>query len=322
MPPSPKQVLRAWKPHFEEALAIPDTPLLINHDNVEAVRLLSQAAAPKPTFSAEGSEDRSQQHFHSQQSRRRQEMEGESQEALKYYDSAAAVHSDAAAVVYAQQILARQAGRRDGRAECQELANASGHPDDPRTANGGIKHEGSFRYEPQRAPGRATRLPQGLRLDPSNAFANNNIGYLSEIEGDRETAQFFYDRAQALGGANTPVGLATRSSAEGMRLGQVASDSDAKVEAKVQDERSARRQRHEPILLLRRDNSVVQEPARLLQPFRRRSRIRARERALLPGSRSRLNSSPKNPVPGNARCRFPGRKKSSAQGFSSSAAAC
>jgi len=28
-------------------------------------------------------------------------------------------------------------------------------------------------------------------LDPSNAFANNNIGYLSEIEGDRETAQFF-----------------------------------------------------------------------------------------------------------------------------------
>ena len=46
-------------------------------------------------------------------------------------------------------------------------------------------------------------------LDPNNAFANNNIGYLSEIEGDRETAQFFYDQAQELGGANTPVGLAT-----------------------------------------------------------------------------------------------------------------
>ena len=39
-------------------------------------------------------------------------------------------------------------------------------------------------------------------LDPNNVFALNNVGYLSEIEGDRETAQFFYEKAQALGGAN------------------------------------------------------------------------------------------------------------------------
>jgi hypothetical protein len=40
----------------------------------------------------------------------------------------------------------------------------------------------------------------------------------------------------------------------------VASDSDNKVEAKVEQERDIRRQQNEPVRLLRRDNSVVQEP--------------------------------------------------------------
>ena len=97
-------------------------------------------------------------------------------------------------------------------------------------------------------------------LDPNNVFAMNNIGYLSEIEGDKETAQFFYDKAQQLGGANATVGLATRRTAEGMKLGQVAADSESKVDTKVSQERAALRQRHEPILLQRRDGSVVQEP--------------------------------------------------------------
>jgi Flp pilus assembly protein TadD len=101
---------------------------------------------------------------------------------------------------------------------------------------------------------------QAYTLDPSNAFAVNNFGYLAELEGDRESAQFFYDQAQTLAGANTPVGLASRSSAQGLKLSQVASGSDADVEAKLQQQREARRQHQQPVLLLRRDNSVVQEP--------------------------------------------------------------
>jgi tetratricopeptide (TPR) repeat protein len=97
-------------------------------------------------------------------------------------------------------------------------------------------------------------------LDPNNAFAVNNIGYLSEIEGDRETAQFFYEKAGTIG-PNVTVGLATRQAAEGQKLSQVSSDSDAKVQAKVVEARDVLRQQHEPILLRRRDNSVVEEPS-------------------------------------------------------------
>jgi Flp pilus assembly protein TadD len=98
-------------------------------------------------------------------------------------------------------------------------------------------------------------------LDPNNAFALNNIGYVSELEGDQETAQFFYDSAQKAPGANDKVVLATRRSAEGRKLFQVAENSDANVESRVAEERAARRREGEPILLRRRDNSVVEEPA-------------------------------------------------------------
>jgi hypothetical protein len=80
------------------------------------------------------------------------------------------------------------------------------------------------------------------------------------MEGDRETAEFFYNSARNAGGATQIVGLATRRSAEGLKLAQVAVDNGTKVDTKVTQEREERRRRREPILLRRRDNSVVEEP--------------------------------------------------------------
>ena len=39
-------------------------------------------------------------------------------------------------------------------------------------------------------------------LDPNNAFTLNNIGYVSELEGDQETAQFYYEHARQSMDAN------------------------------------------------------------------------------------------------------------------------
>jgi Flp pilus assembly protein TadD len=260
-------IAKASSPRLEgatlkEALAIPDKPLQINHDNVEAVRLLSQGRGPEADLLLQKALKTDPANIFTLNNLGvAKEMEGESQEALRYYDSASAINSDAAAVVtlsrsWRGKPVAEMAAQnaRNLRARLQNQMSLELQLAELNTRGVSAIN----RNEPQAAQ---QDFLKAYALDPNNAFANNNIGYLSEIEGDRETAQFFYDRAQELSGANTAVGLASRSSAEGLRLGAVASDSDKKVEAKVQQEQAARRQQHQPVLLLRRDNSAVQEPA-------------------------------------------------------------
>jgi Flp pilus assembly protein TadD len=189
------------------------------------------------------------------------EMEGESQEALRYYDSASAVYSDAAAVVTLNRSWR---GKPVAEMAAQNARNLRTRLETQMTLEvqlAELNTRGVSAINRNELKSAEQDFLKAYALDPNNAFANNNIGYLSEIQGDRETAQFFYDRAQELTGSNTPVGLATRSSAEGLRLGAVALDSDSKVEARVQQERAIRRQQHEPVRLLRRDNSAVEEPA-------------------------------------------------------------
>ena len=108
---------------------------------------------------------------------------------------------------------------------------------------------------------------QAYKLDPQNAFTLNNMGYLAELDGDRETADFYYAKAQEARGANARVTMATRLDAEGKPLGQVARVSDTKVNNKMEVEREAREREGGPVLLRRRDNSVVIEPDKPPEPL-------------------------------------------------------
>jgi tetratricopeptide (TPR) repeat protein len=102
---------------------------------------------------------------------------------------------------------------------------------------------------------------QAYSLDPNSAFSLNNVGYVAEMDGDLETAEFFYERARKAMDANARVGLATRRAAEGMNLVAVAADSDEKVDGKIVEEDQARRQHPGPVELKHRDNTPVVEPA-------------------------------------------------------------
>jgi Flp pilus assembly protein TadD len=247
---------------LKEALAIPGTPLQLNHDNVEAVRLLSQGRAPEADlFLKQVLAKDPNNIFTLNNMGVAKEMEGESQAALKFYDEAAATHSDASAVVTlahswkgkpVTEMAAQNARNLRARLEAEEK-----NPE-VKVADLNISGVSAINRNDPGAADQAFR--KAYALDPNNAFAVNNIGYLAEIEGDRETAQFFYDKAQAVAG-NATVGLATRRTAEGSKLYQVAGQNDAKVEATVRQERDARRSLGAPILLRRRDNSAVQEPA-------------------------------------------------------------
>jgi Flp pilus assembly protein TadD len=246
---------------LKEALAIPDMPLQINHDNVEAVRLLAQGRGPEADLLLQQAlKEDPNNIFTLNNMGVAKEMEGESQAALKFYDSAAASSSDAAAVVTLNRTWRGKRVNEMAAQNARSLRNRLETQMSLESRLAELNTRGVAALNRNELSAAEQHFRSAYALDPNNAFAANNIGYLSEIEGDRETAQYFYDKAQALGGANTRVGLATRSSAEGLPLSRVASDSDTKVEAKVRQERDIRRQHPEPILLYRRDNSVVQEP--------------------------------------------------------------
>src|SRR5579863_6291249 len=248
--------------NLKEALAIPDMPLQINHDNVEAVRLLSQGRGPEADLLLQKTLKTDPNNIFTLNNLGvAKEMEGETQEALRYYDSAASRNTDAAAVVTLNRSWRGKPVAEMAAQNARSLRTRLTTQMTLETQLAELNTRGVSAINRNELKAAEQDFLEAYKLDPNNAFANNNIGYLAEVQGDRETAEFFYGRAQQLGGANMQVGLATRSSAEGQRLGQVASDSDAKVEAKVEQERDVRRQQRGPIRLRRRDNSVVQEPS-------------------------------------------------------------
>jgi tetratricopeptide (TPR) repeat protein len=93
-------------------------------------------------------------------------------------------------------------------------------------------------------------------LDPANAFSLNNRGYVAEMDGDLETAQFFYQKARQAGDANARIGLATRHAAEGKKLFTVATDSDHQVDGELDQYSQKRHQETGPIELIPRNNAV------------------------------------------------------------------
>src|SRR3984893_10053822 len=245
-----------------EALATNDSPLQINHTNVEAVRLLSAGRAPEADLLLQDTLKKDPRNvFTLNNVGVTKEVEGEAQEALKYYDQAATLGTDARAVV----TVDRDRGWRGKPISEMAQQNAKALRDRLGRANDLTEQVAELNLRGVSAVNRNdlraadTDFRKAYALDPNNAFTLNNIGYVAELEGDRETAQFFYDHAREAGGANTTVGVASRRDQEGKRLFAVAADSNTRVEAKVSQERNTLRQQNEPVVLRRRDNSIVNE---------------------------------------------------------------
>jgi Flp pilus assembly protein TadD len=252
---------------MKEALALTDEPLQVNHANVEAVRLLSQGRAPEADLLLQETlKTDSHNVFTLNNIGVAKEMEGEAQDALKYYDEAAGASSDATAIVTVEHNWrgkpVNEMAAQNARSLREHLARSRDVEEQVAELN--LRGVSAVNRNDLRAADVDFR--KAYSLDPNNAFTLNNIGYVSEMEGDRETAQFFYDRARQAGGANATVGVATRRTEEGRKLFAVAMDSNARVDAKVTQDRNLLRQQHEPVVLRRRDNSIVDESAQPAAP--------------------------------------------------------
>jgi tetratricopeptide (TPR) repeat protein len=245
------------KPMTYALTSVKNVPLQVNRMNVEAVQLLSQnrnyeagdilhqALALQPdnpfTINNLGVAE---------------EATGNFEDALKHYDEAAASSSNEPVVVTLEyswrgkpvsEMAADSAKRLRSRIQNIGTAQARSNM---------LAYRGVAALNRNDWTAARQDFLHAYSVDPNNAFALNNRGYVAEKEGDLETAQFFYSQAQKASDANATIGLATQRSAEGQHLIGIAEESHGKVDGALNQYREAARRQTGPIELIPRGNAA------------------------------------------------------------------
>ena len=250
---------------MKEALAATSAPLEVNHANVEAVRLLSQGRSAEADLLLQQALERDPHNvFTLNNMGVAKEMEGESEQALRYYDEATGGQS-AAAVVTANPAWRGRSVNQMAQQNAKGLREYLGREKDLPEQVAELNLRGVSAVNRNDLHTADADFRKAYALDPNNAFTLNNIGYVAELEGDKETAQFYYQHARQSMGASATVGVATRKTAEGQKLFAVAEDSTSHVQDKVAQERRTLQRQGGPVVLRRRDNSIVEEPTQPAQ---------------------------------------------------------
>jgi Flp pilus assembly protein TadD len=91
------------------------------------------------------------------------------------------------------------------------------------------------------------------KKDAQNAFTLNNLGYIAELSGDRESAEMYYEAARSGRDANARVSYSTRRDVEGQKIDVLAVGNQSDVEATLRAVQEAKRRAQRPIELKRRD---------------------------------------------------------------------
>jgi Flp pilus assembly protein TadD len=238
------------KPMRDALINLQDVPIRINRTNIQAMRLLArnrgfEAVAllkqilpldPNNAFTLNNLGVAS-------------EATGDIDNALRYYRAAAASNSSEPAAVTLDQAWRGKS--------VSEMAAASAKRLERRIRNAGpaeaqaamLTIRGVFAVNQNDWASAREDFLHAYSLDPNSAFTLNNRGYVAEREGDLESAQFYYEKAQKAENAGSPVGFATQLAAEGQSLGVVATDSNDKVDKAIDVYSQQRRRQTGPVEL-------------------------------------------------------------------------
>ena len=247
------------KPMSYALTSLKDVPMRVNRMNVEAIDLLSQRRnfeADKLLRQALALEPMNA--FTLNNLGVAEEATGDFDNALKYYDAAAAFHSSEPIVVTLKR-SSRGKPVSDVAAESakqlRKKMRAQGDAEARATMMSLQGVAAANRNDWQTA---RQDFLKAYSLNPDSAFSLNNLGYVAERDGDLETAQFYYSKARKAEDADARIGLATQRSAEGQQLFAVAGDSGHNVGGELEQYSQARHQETSPIELIPRDNTQAE----------------------------------------------------------------
>jgi len=271
--PSDAEVARATASGLEgKAVSIvagktADTQMQVNRINVYAMGLLLKDRAPEADVALQKALVLDPKNpFTLNNLGWAKEKEGELELALKLYSQAADTNSDEPVVVTVNKDWRGKSIREVASENAKNVRVAIDRSEsvEDKVARLNLRGVSAINRNDRRLA--REYFEQAFKLDTNNAFTLNNMGYVAELDGDRETANFFYEKAGVARRADAKVAAATRSDVEGMRLGNVAASNGQAVDAAVQASIEERRRQGGPVLLKRRDNSLVIDPERPPEP--------------------------------------------------------
>jgi Flp pilus assembly protein TadD len=214
----------------------------INQLNTQAVRLLEQDRAPEADLVLQKALKIDPKNpFTLNNLGYAKEKEGELEEAIKNYERAASTQSRELIVATAKKDWRGKAisdiAARNAEAARADLANAGDL--DARVARLNLQGVSAMNRN-DRKNARADFL-QAYRLEPGNSFTINNMGFLAELDGDKETAQSYYEQAQDAPHSREKVAVATRAEVEGQQMHYVAEESTELMDSSLQAKAAANR---------------------------------------------------------------------------------
>lgn len=248
------------KPMSQVAGGAADRELMVNRLNIEAMGLLMKDRAPEADvvlMRAMALEPANP--FTLNNLGYAKEKEGEIEQAVRFYQAAADTNSQEPVVVTLKKDWRGRAishvandNAKAARHSLQRVEDL-----DAKVARYNLRGVSALNRNDRRLA--KEYFQQAYKLEPNNAFTLNNMGYLAELDGDRETADWFYEKSKTGDRSGRRVAVATRRDAEGLPVGSVAATNDQTVEEAQQADVEARRREGVQPVLRRRDNTVVQD---------------------------------------------------------------
>jgi Flp pilus assembly protein TadD len=251
----------------EQVNGIRDRAVQINLANVTAVKLLSEGRATEADFLLQKTLAVDAHHpFTLNNMGVAKEMQGDLSAAARYYTAAAATRSNEPVVVTVNPQWRGKSVSEMASGSAKKVLQRLRHPEsnEARAAEFNLRGVSALNRNDWKEAEQAFR--QAYALDPNNAFSLNNVGYLAEMYGDRETAQFFYDKARQAASSKDRIGVATDRGVKGWRLAELANDNTEKIDQKMTQDSELKRRQSNPIQLKRRDGTAVTEPSEVPKP--------------------------------------------------------
>lgn len=184
------------------------------------------------------------------------ESVGDYDNALRYYDQAAALNSTEPVIVTEVKADRGKPVSRVAEGSANRLRKKMRNVDLTQERAKMLDLRGVFEVNVNDWEDAKKDFLEAYKLDPHSAFTLNNLGYVAERDGDAETAQFFYGRSRTATDAREKIGLATQSIAKGARLDNVATDNTDKLSSELRAYSHQRRGEQGPVELTPRYGSI------------------------------------------------------------------